>query len=150
MKHAANCKECGKGLVLDAHDDCPQITIEKWLPIIVCNRCGDYLAQRVRLTEGIQHVCNRVNTAMQAGMRNLPEVKSAASEKLTQFTRKFVALLCNHWHTTNDWDVEMVNLIVEHPDRATVMLKAHEGAHRRAREKADREWKDQTPSYRSG
>ena len=140
MKLASECKACGKHVVLECDDQCPKLNLEKWLPIIVCNRCGDYMERRRLITERIQTACNQV--IITATLKNKSEPMAKLRENLIQLTQSFCQLLCRRWQTTNDWSDEMVDIIMESPDKASLALRAHEGLHRRAREKADSEQKE--------
>ena len=137
VKHAATCTRCGKHLVLEQDPECPPLVIEKWMKIIVCNRCGKYLESYRRLDDAIAYVCNQWSLVMhkQAGH----EVRGALRDKLTQLTKELQRLICERWNTTNEWCEDWVDFLIEQPHKSRMASKGQETLHRKARENADKE-----------
>lgn len=137
-KYAAKCTRCGKQLVLTVGDDaCPELTIDKWLKIIVCNPCGDFLENMHRLERAMCHVCVQVMISERSKSRG--DVRAAAEKKLTELTQEFTRRLSAHYTTINNWDHEFVDMLLERPNKCQAYLRMEASHHRKAREQADRE-----------
>jgi len=137
IKHAAHCTRCKAPLVLEQDPECPPLAVEKWLAIIVCNRCGKYLESYRRIDDAIAYICGQYVLAMRS--KSAGEVKAALGEQLTRLTQEFNRILCKRWTTTGAWSYELVEMLLEHPDKTRIALRMEEKNHRRARENADRQ-----------
>jgi hypothetical protein len=119
MNVAYDCKVCKRhGVITLPETEHVIINIEKWLPLLTCNRCADYLTDRRSCLERIQKVCVAL-----IGLRLDPpkveamgRLEQGARNKLTELTKKFTTIICEHFHKQNYWDVEFVNLLMDHPD----------------------------------
>lgn len=135
-KIATKCTHCARSILLQPGPDCPPLRVALWLKIIVCNRCGEYLEKRRKLTEAIQGICTTVGLSPPSAMA---AAAGKARDALSRLTQAYVTLLSKRWTTINDWSDEMVSLLLSSPLAATAALKAHEREHRKARERADAE-----------
>jgi hypothetical protein len=117
--------------------ECPPLVIEKWLKIIVCNRCGKYLEAYRRIDDSIAFIAGHVMLACKSA--SLDKVKSDASQKIVALTQELNRILTKRWNTTGQWSFEIVELMLEKPDMTRRICRMEEANHRKAREHADRE-----------
>lgn len=128
VKHAATCHKCGKHLVLNQDPECPDLLIEKWLPLIVCERCGTYLKEYTRIDDAMAKAC---------ADWNINRKDEKIREKLTNLTQRANRLFCRHWVTQFDWSSDWVDLLLEKPETCRQSMRWQERSHRKAREEAD-------------
>lgn len=140
IKIAAHCTRCKAPIVLTQDPECPTLVVEKWLRVIVCNRCGKYLEAYRRIDEAIALIGRQLMLGLKSS--SYGEIRAAASEKLTALTHEFERIVTKRYNTTDSWSYDFVELLMDKPDKTHVALRMEESNHRRARERADKEAAD--------
>jgi hypothetical protein len=135
IKFAAQCTRCKCSIVLTQGDGCPKLAIDKWLKIVVCNRCGKYLEAYRRIDDAVSYVCGQFMLARKSS--SIGQIRAALSEQLTRLTQEFNRILMKRWSTTSSWSTEIVELLLDKPDKTRIVLRMEEKNHRQARELAD-------------
>jgi hypothetical protein len=123
MTFAYKCKFCGALGAADCDDECPAITIEKWLPLLCCNRCGDYQAWFHRQ---LSRVGRWSKDWAQKTHKDREEGKGEAFRKLEKFTKQIAAVMCRFYRVEHTWSDEVVSELLAHPDKTIVVLRAFE------------------------
>lgn len=137
VKIAAQCTRCKCNVLLNQDPECPPLAIDKWLKIVVCNRCGKYLEAYRQIEESIAFIAGQMMLAGKSS--SFEKVKSDASQKLVSLTQELHRILTKRWNTVGQWSFEIVELILEKPNMSARICKMEESNHRKAREKADLE-----------
>ncbi len=117
MNIAYECKFCQKGGVITIDDPDAMFQIPKWKHLLACNRCADYSAKKRIVIERIGTAASFLQLAratMTASNSHAAEAK--LREKLVSLTKSLSTLVCDYYHKTNVWDVEMVNMVMDRPD----------------------------------
>lgn len=120
MIHTTNCRFCGNTVNADIADGCPIEDAKKWLPMAACDRCADFRMALLKLGDKCVWVLNRVHNAQ--GTKAEVGVKSFAREQLTEITKRIMRVICDHWRVTNYWDGQIVDEIMEHPDKVRFII----------------------------
>ena len=114
------CKFCKHEGIVTIGDDYPvdMIHVEKWIPMICCPRCADYMESKRKLSDAIQRICFGISAARQTlEAEKAFEVEARMRDKLEKITKKFCTLVCGYHRKTSVWDVEFVNMLAERPDK---------------------------------
>lgn len=121
MIQAARCKFCRKPLVLHVDDAYAEHgDIFKLMKLAACDHCADLRLNRRLLESRLQRIC-----ALLCNCRaNQREEKSATvRDVLTRLTQDYAKLVAA-WHNMSGmaWDEEMVNLLIEKPDKWAAII----------------------------
>lgn len=119
MNIAYECKFCNRpGIVIMEESPGIQFQIEKWKPILCCNRCGDFMVAKRKITDLIQRnaACLNVCRITLQGEKLL-KAESMCREAFTKLTKQFATVVCDYFRKTNVWDQEFVNMLMDKPDR---------------------------------
>lgn len=116
MNIAYNCKFCKRPGIAVAEDGVDMFQIQKWIPMLACNRCADYMEGKRKLIDSIKKVCLDLVAADHRGKRN-SEIETSSRAMLEALTKKFARIVCDYFHLQNVWDVEFVNMLMEKPGR---------------------------------
>ncbi len=135
IKIACHCTRCKKPLVLQQDPECPELVIKKWLPLIVCQRCGEYLEAYRRIDDATAYVCSQWVLVMNNG--NAGEVASALRDKLIKLTQNAERLFNRRWNTLGTWCMDWVDLLMAKPEACRMAMRSQEKAHIWARQQAD-------------
>lgn len=113
------CKFCSRDGGVEIEDNPDMFHVEKWKPLLCCNRCGDYMEKRRGLSESIVKSCVFLQQARatQSGAA-LGKFEAGVREKLTELTKRMAALVCDYYRKTNIWDCDFVNMLAEQPKSA--------------------------------
>ncbi len=123
MKHHYNCKFCGVTGTVESGDTTNiKIHIDKWLPMIACDRCATFHESRLKMTDRIVRVCVALKQARQTRHRELTEIENRTRGKLVELTKRFAGLACDYWRKQNIWDCEFSNCLMDKPDNAYSIL----------------------------
>lgn len=118
MKIDYKCKYCGRpGQAESDDDDSTMFQVEKWKPILACNRCADFMDQKGRLFDKIKTVCIFLIQSEKLTGDKASKIESIAREKLTTLTKSLATLACGHYRLQNVWDNEFVNMLIDQPRR---------------------------------
>ena len=137
IEHAAHCTRCKKPLVLKQDPDCPALHIQAWIAIIVCDRCGKYLERLRAIDDKIASVANKWSIA--SGSRDPSAARSECSDQLVKLTQSLMRLLMQRWGTTDTWSMEVVEMLLDNPDKTRIAVRHLAKEHQTARQKADSE-----------
>ena len=137
IEHAAHCTKCKAPLVLKQDADCPPLRVQSWISIVVCNRCGKYLERLRSIDDAIAKVANK--WAVASGSRDPSAARGECSGQLVKLTQSLMRLLTQRWDTTDNWSLELVDLLLEKPDKTRLAVRHLAREHQSAREAADRE-----------
>lgn len=115
------CKFCGKHNVLttDIPADCPPLELEHWKKMLVCDSCADYERSRRDTEELIRKQAIAIMMVRKSNVKveKLSEVEQKCRENLVWLTKKLAELVCARNHKPITWEPDVVNSILEHPDR---------------------------------
>jgi hypothetical protein len=114
------CKFCKKTGQVDV-EDIPGITlqVEKWRSALCCNRCADYKTSTRGIISQVSKTCRGIEWAPQ-GKR--AEKSEKAKSLLIPLTKRFCTIVCAHFYQPNQWDIEIVNLLTERPEKSADIL----------------------------
>jgi len=123
VNFAYKCKFCGAMGVAVCDDECPGINIEKWLPLLCCNRCGDYHSWFRRKLE---QVAKWSSDWAQKTHKEREEGKGAAFRELESFTKKIAAVMCKFYRVDYTWSDDVVSELLAHSNQTMIVLRAFE------------------------
>ncbi len=116
MNIAYECKFCNKPGLVTVSDPEAMFQVPKWKPMLACNRCADYMERKRAL---IERIGTATTTLSQFRMTRAGEKLNAAEaklrEKLGDITKQLSSVVCDYNYKSNVWDIEFVNLLMEHP-----------------------------------
>lgn len=120
MKVEYRCKFCHRPGVVEIPEEDTKITdemfrMERWIPLLTCNRCADYLVAKRQTIDAILYACRELEVAPES-KREKALAKSRNS--LTSLTKRFYFIVCNYYRKPNQWNAELLELLIEHPRRA--------------------------------
>jgi hypothetical protein len=122
VKQAANCKFCGKPMVLTIDDDYGKLGDPfKLLKMAACNRCSDLRTKRTRLEDQIRKICLSM-VASRPGQDEAARIM-VGLDKLTQR----YALLVADWHNMSGsaWDQTFSQMLMDRPDAFSIILSQY-------------------------
>ena len=118
---AYTCKLCRRTGVASYDETAPISDLSKWLPLLHCNHCSDWLEAKNRLTAKIAQLC-RIIQVGQAWHPTKPEQVRERTAKLTSaanglevITKAMAGAACNYFHLTNVWEQDFADLLAENP-----------------------------------
>jgi len=139
MNFAYKCKFCGKpGIVTGDGEGLALIKPEIWLPKICCDRCGDYMVQKRKLTEAFTRICRSLESCRATvGIEKRATMETVCKSRIVDLTKRFAALACNYYRLTNVWDQEFSDMMFENPGKFPTILSTYlSGLAREARRAA--------------
>lgn len=112
-------------------------TLEKWKPLLTCNRCADYFEARRKIGHGILKAAwtlsqSRVTMTSQ----KLLQAEAQFREVLITLTKRFATLVCGHLNTTNVWEPAFMEMIMENPDKTRTILNQYIAGMKKAKSDA--------------
>jgi len=124
MKFAYNCKFCGNpGIVTGDDEGLKMVKPEIWLPRICCNRCGDYMVSKRKLTEAIVKTCRIIESCrINLGPEKRAAVETRCREQLVDLSKRFATMVCNYYRLTNIWEQQFADMLADKPDKCTTVL----------------------------
>ncbi len=138
MKNFAyNCKFCGRpGIVQADEAGLGMFSIEKWLPRICCNRCGEFMDQKRKCEQAILQVCRIIETCrINLAEEKRKGVETRAKMNLESYTKKYASVVCNYYRVTNVWEQQFADMIFKKPTKAATALAVYiQGIAREARQ----------------
>lgn len=119
MKVDYKCKFCGVSGSVEVDDlDTSLFQVEKWKPVLVCNRCADYYEAKRGLMDRVRACCITViQTRQQKNKDEIFKVEGAARSKLESLTKKLATLVCDYYRKPNFWHNEFVVLLMDMPEK---------------------------------
>lgn len=125
------CKFCGTPGKIDC--DVPvEFNISKWIPILACNRCADFMVKKRSYIDPIRKAGFRLNSARIGKSKKLTEIEKEIEESFTNLTKPFCACVNKHYGLSNVWDTDLVAILMERPEHAAVSCEDY--ARRKKRE----------------
>lgn len=108
-------------MTVDYDDECPMSDINKWKKILACNRCFDfytaYNALGRKIGDAMASLAAARNTHRYMSSNDrLEKIERDTRAILEVITKKLASLLAGFYRTVNQWDEEMVNLLMDKPD----------------------------------
>lgn len=126
MNFAYKCKFCGKpGIVTGDDEGLKTIKPEIWLPKICCNRCGDFMVAKRRVTDAIARTCRMIINSRFKPLADRAESDRDYLACLTAQTKRYAHLACEYHRLTNVWDEAFPRMLFEQPDKAGIALKIY-------------------------
>ena len=121
MKVPAKCKICSKPLVLEIDDDYAEVgDPNNLIPMATCNKCFDIREDILKYQKFILNWCSRVMTVPQKGRQQKLET---CRQAIYSSSKKFCAAVARSHNANSDlWSVDIVDLLVDNPDRAGAIL----------------------------
>jgi len=116
MKIEYTCKFCRVQRWVELDNDSDIFAIERWKPMLCCDRCADFMQEKRKLTDRINRVADALELIRQGFGKQASE--SAIRSKFEFYTKKFAALVCDYFRKTTVWDEEFVNMLMEKPEES--------------------------------
>lgn len=117
----AHCKICKTTISAKADFDCPQIWIDKLLPMITCNRCYDLQERRIKAEVQIFR-STKLLRLLKKGSDPREKVLTALRMALTDYARWLADM---HRQGEFHYSEETFDMIVEQPERCGLILKKY-------------------------
>lgn len=120
------CKACKKPGAVVVNDGIEMFTIQKWLPLLCCNRCADYLESRRKLRESIMRASVTLSRArIVATGQDLLNIEAKIRESLVGHTKRLTTVVADYCHKVNAWEVEVVNMLMDKPGEAFAICRQY-------------------------
>ena len=133
------CRVCGTKRVAEYDDQCPGVHIARWLGLIVCDRCHDYLVPRRRTEACISRLCLTLETVRMAGRQD-SNAEAEIRRRFESLTRRYAKIVCDYYWLQPVWEQDWVEQLMEHPGKAGVIVAAYvDGIRRIAKQKQEKE-----------
>lgn len=123
MTIQAQCKFCRVPLTLSGDDECPPLQVEKWMPLICCNRCGSFREWWRRKIKQVVEVC--YNWAVLPGHKR-EAARMQYEQEIEVLTRAMAAVVCQHHRVGVTWERDFVAQLMERPDKAEFICRQYE------------------------
>ena len=126
---AYKCKFCGRNGETSYSSDCPPLRLERWLPLLACNRCADFHRSRNRLVDDVWAHCYSLSLAIESHAHDremLAEVRTLARERLNRKTKAFAALVCAFHHKAVIWEPDFTQMLLDAPRKCHQILSHYE------------------------
>lgn len=98
-----------------------EISIAKWVSMLACNRCADYHSERLvcsAAVRGIAIAFMQLKSALSANELEVPTaMRQAFQRRCAKWTKRFVTNAANFYRRVPAWEPEMVEQIMEKPER---------------------------------
>lgn len=119
MNVAYKCKFCGReGIAVADDEGASMFVLEKWTPALCCDRCADFMVTKRNQQAKIERACVFLGQSRQTlDGSKLREIEAAVREKLVEMTKRFSAIVCDHYRKTNVWENDFVEMLMDHPDK---------------------------------
>jgi glycosyltransferase A (GT-A) superfamily protein (DUF2064 family) len=138
-KTIAKCKFCEKQIFLQIHKDCPPLDQKIWTSMAACNRCADY---KVTLRKIYEAGNAMVLEYARSGNDQLKQAAAPVTRRaLEDTTKKLARVVCNHYNVEYTWDRDLVDAIMEQPDKCAMAMSYFETQIKRVRKQADQQAK---------
>lgn len=119
------CKFCRHGCTFEVNWDeaCEQFDLSKWIPILVCDRCGNHERKRRDIESSIIKLAIQIVVDRRA-LRGpaLLKAEAAARECLNVKLMAYATCICDHLFIQTQFDNDFTDQIVEKPDKAHKLL----------------------------
>lgn len=122
------CKVCKRELALEADEQCEPHWLKVFLAMVVCNRCFDLREERNDITRKIYALCQYLRALDgfklkdEDKRRKRSQVRDRLTVRTKEYARWFRKVLNGH---TEVWSDEFVDLLMDKPDQADVLLKMY-------------------------
>ena len=127
------CKFCQRPGAIEI-EETPGINfqISKWKSFLACNRCADYMTSKRTVEDKIKRISINLIQARQLNSKKLPEFEGKVREKLVYLTKDYTAIVCKYFDKLNEWDIELVNMLMEKPYKFTQILSMYRNGIKKA------------------
>lgn len=120
---AYRCKFCGATGAAECDEQCPELKIEAWLPLLCCDRCGDY---QEWLRTVLQRIAQWSRDWSLKSEKARTENRIETRRKLESFTQKLAAKMCDHYRVDYTWTDDFVGELLAHPEVSQTIVRAYE------------------------
>jgi len=103
---------------------------ELWKAKLVCNPCGDFLSAMLRLRACCYESAILFHRAK--GQKEEGIIKAELRRKLTTLTHRVSRITAAHWRTSELWDPDFVDQILEQPDKIKAIFTIYQQSVRAA------------------
>lgn len=121
--YAYHCKFCGANSAAECAEDCPELDIAKWLPLLCCDRCCDY---QEWLRKILQRVAQWSRDWSLKSEKTRAESRVETRHKLEGFTQKLATKMCEHYRVDYTWDSEFVDELLANPQISQTIVRSYE------------------------
>jgi hypothetical protein len=126
MNIAYDCKFCHQPGVVILEDGAPMFQVESWKPLLCCNRCGDYQEQKRETGRRIlRGAVLLLQVRVTLSGQKLKDEEQKIQERLTALTKRYAAVVCDHFRVTNIWQEEFVLMLMEQPRQVYDILRRY-------------------------
>ena len=123
MNFAYKCKFCGTTGVSECDDECPEIKIEAWLPLLCCNRCGAY---QQWLRGKLMAIATWSRDWALRSPKSREETRGNEHRKTEKWTREVADVMCKHHRVEFTWSDDFVNELLAHPEVSQTIVRSYE------------------------
>jgi len=118
--HKTKCRFCHCDIDAQADPDCPVEWVAKLLPLVCCDRCGDYQQWLNRATHVVKKMCYDWAAL---GPKKRAEKQNDLFVKLTGTTQRIATKVCAFHRISYEWDRDFVDQLMEKPDKAEFIVR---------------------------
>lgn len=123
MTIPAQCKFCHVPIQAVAADDCPELNIKAWIPLLCCDRCGSFQSWFRRTIDSTRYLCRSwsllPHKQREAGRGDI-------AEALERITKRIAEVTCKYYRVGFTWDRDFVDQLMEMPDKAEFICRQYE------------------------
>lgn len=122
------CKFCGKpGQVDPGPDRFGIFDMKKWIPMLCCDRCGEFMETKRGIEDKIKRVCLHL-WAFRKQEKDKEKISKSEVESesiLTRLTKQYASVVCDHYKREHVWDAEFVNTLMDNPTQSASVLATY-------------------------
>lgn len=125
---AYKCKFCGREGIAQYDADCPPIRLERWQPLLACNRCADFHSVRERLKAGLWAICYTLAVVLESGADESvrKEAIRQSRERLNKKTKAFAEHICAFHRKMTIWEPDFTQMLLDAPRKCQQILAHYE------------------------
>lgn len=114
-----NCKFCRLKSAVEIDDtDHIMFQVDKWKPLLCCNRCADYMVAKRTLIDKVASASVLLSRSrLSETGATLLKVEAAIRERFTVLTKLFATLVCDYYRKQNVWEEAFVDMLMDCPDK---------------------------------
>lgn len=116
----SKCKICGGSAVAQFHDDAVQEAVDKWLPMLTCNRCYDIRSRGVAASDAILNACRML---VYEGKNVSEKTKANIRKSLNVYTAEYADAMAAHFRLNEVmWQSQWVDDFMNAPEKGANIL----------------------------
>ncbi len=119
------CKFCGRPAQVDPGPDRFGIfDMKKWITLLCCNSCGEFMEDKRKIEDAVKHECLRIwaYRKQEKDHQKVSKEEVRAEEILTALTKRYARLVCDHYRVAFTWDAEFTNMLMDNPQKSNSIL----------------------------